>query len=74
LAGLDWDAVGENLAAGEAFGTPQAVFDAWLESPGHRANLESPDYRYAGAGYAADPQPTTEYPHVHHWTMAFLKR
>lgn len=73
LAGVDWDNVGENLAAGTSFGTPQAVFDAWLASPGHRANLESEGYVYAGAGYAHDPEPSSEHPHVHHWTLLLLK-
>lgn len=73
LAGVEWENVGENLAAGTAFGTPQAVFDAWLASPGHRANLESESYAYAGAGYAHDTEPSSEHPHVHYWTLLLLK-
>jgi uncharacterized protein YkwD len=72
-AGLDWQAVGENLVAGPDFGTPQAVFDAWLASPGHRANLESDQYEFAGAGYVQDSGPTEDFPHVHFWTLVLLK-
>jgi uncharacterized protein YkwD len=72
LADIDWSAVGENIAAG--YSTPQAVFDAWLASPEHRANMESDSFTYAGAGYAQDGDPTPEFPQVHYWAMAFLRR
>ena len=39
---------GENIAAG--FPTPAAVLAAWLQSPGHRANIENPAYVVTGAG------------------------
>jgi uncharacterized protein YkwD len=39
---------GENIAAG--FTTPAAVLAAWLQSPGHRANIENPAYVVTGAG------------------------
>jgi uncharacterized protein YkwD len=39
---------GENIAYG--YQTPQAVMDAWLNSPGHRANIESPSYAAIGIG------------------------
>jgi uncharacterized protein YkwD len=41
-------ATGENIAAGQR--TPQSVFRSWLESPGHRRNIESPAFRYIGIG------------------------
>jgi uncharacterized protein YkwD len=41
-------ALGENIAAGQR--TPQAVFRAWLNSPGHRRNIELAAYRYIGVG------------------------
>jgi uncharacterized protein YkwD len=44
---------GENIAAGYA--TAQAVVDGWLNSPGHRANIERPEYRSTGAGAAGAP-------------------
>jgi uncharacterized protein YkwD len=42
---------GENIAAG--FVTPTAVLAAWLQSAGHRANIENPRYVVTGAGVAA---------------------
>ncbi len=39
---------GENIAAG--FSTAAAVLGAWLQSPGHRANIENPAYVVTGAG------------------------
>ena len=39
---------GENVAAG--FATPAAALAAWLQSPGHRANIENPAYVVTGAG------------------------
>jgi uncharacterized protein YkwD len=41
---------GENIAAG--FSTPASVLAAWLQSPGHRANIENPAYVVTGAGAA----------------------
>ncbi|MHC4600474.1 MAG: IPT/TIG domain-containing protein [Planctomycetota bacterium] len=40
--------VGENIAAGYA--TPQAVMDAWMNSPGHRANILDPNFTEIGIG------------------------
>jgi uncharacterized protein YkwD len=42
--------VGENIAAG--FQTPETVMQAWLLSPGHRANLEAPRWTVIGVGVA----------------------
>jgi uncharacterized protein YkwD len=39
---------GENLAAGSAWSTAQAAFDAWKASPGHDANLRGPYYVSVG--------------------------
>jgi uncharacterized protein YkwD len=72
LADVDWSSVGENIAAG--YSTPQAVFDAWMASPEHRANMESDAFTYAGAGYAQDAAPTPDFPQVYYWAMAFLRR
>jgi uncharacterized protein YkwD len=44
---------GENLASGYA--TAQAVVTAWLSSPGHRANIERPEFRATGVGAAGAP-------------------
>jgi uncharacterized protein YkwD len=44
---------GENIGMGYA--TAQAVVDAWLASPEHRANIERPEYRATGVGAAGAP-------------------
>ena len=44
-------ALGENLAWGTgSFGTPRGAVDAWMNSPGHRANLLRRAYRDVGIG------------------------
>jgi uncharacterized protein YkwD len=46
--------VGENIASGSGtMATPRAIVEAWMESPGHRANLLSPCFRDVGIGMAA---------------------
>ena len=42
---------GENIAAG--YPTPASVVNGWLNSPGHRANIENPSYVSMGAGAAS---------------------
>lgn len=49
-AGYAFASIGENVAGGYA--SPEAVVDAWMKSPGHRAILLSPEPRHAGLGYA----------------------
>jgi len=72
LARVDWTQVAENVAS--AHSTPQAVFDAWLRSPTHRANIETDGYAFAGVGYALESSPPPDYPDAHYWAMVFLKR
>jgi len=44
-------ALGENLAWGTGgLATPRAVMTAWMESPGHRANVVKRAYREVGIG------------------------
>jgi uncharacterized protein YkwD len=43
--------VGENLAWGSGpLGSPRAIVQAWIDSPGHRKNLLSPRYSAVGLG------------------------
>ncbi|MBA2460485.1 MAG: CAP domain-containing protein [Actinobacteria bacterium] len=42
---------GENIAYG--YPTAQSVFDGWLASPGHRANIENPNWAAIGSGAAS---------------------
>lgn len=48
-AGYTYSSAGENIAAG--YGTPAAVMDGWMNSPGHRANILSTSFREIGVGY-----------------------
>jgi uncharacterized protein YkwD len=54
LAGYVGQQIGENIAAGQD--SVRKVLDGWLASPGHCANLMSPQYRDLGAAYATDPK------------------
>ena len=40
--------MGENIAAGQ--GSPSDVMEAWMNSPGHRANIMNPDFEAVGVG------------------------
>jgi uncharacterized protein YkwD len=65
--GYAWQYVGENIAGGQD--TVDEVFDAWIGSPGHCANLMSPnftDYGFACAFNSASIYRT-------HWTQVFAK-
>jgi uncharacterized protein YkwD len=42
--------VGENIAGG--YRTPETVMQAWLQSPGHRANIEAATWTVLGVGVA----------------------
>lgn len=43
-----WSSIGENIAAGQR--TPRDAVNAWLKSPGHRANLLNPRFTQVGVG------------------------
>lgn len=45
---IDCGAAGENIAMG--YGSVTAVMDAWMNSPGHRANILTEDFEYVGLG------------------------
>jgi uncharacterized protein YkwD len=57
---LGW---GENIAYG--YSTPADVMNAWLNSPGHKANIENPSFNTTGIGVAANAQG------VYYWTQDF---
>jgi len=66
-AGYDWTAVGENIAAGQP--TIDTVMNAWLDSPGHCANIMYPSYTEIGAAsYAVSG---SDYPI--YWTQDFAR-
>lgn len=47
--GIKWSAWGENIAAGQR--TPEIIVNAWMNSPGHRANILSNNFSKIGVGY-----------------------
>jgi len=52
--GLSRWGIGENVAWGSGeHGTPEAIVQAWMNSPGHRANILSRDWREIGVGFSA---------------------
>lgn len=59
-AGIRYVAAGENIAYGHATGA--SVLKAWLESSGHRANIENPTYTHHGVGKVGT-----------YWTHVFLR-
>ena len=62
----NWTVVGENVAAG--YGSPEAVVAGWMNSPGHRVNILSPNYREIGIGLVNGGKYGT------YWTQEFGSR
>ena len=58
-----WMSLGENVAYG--YGTVDAVMTAWMNSPGHRANLLNGSFTHVGLGQAAAGNGTL------YWTQDF---
>jgi len=48
-AGISWTNVAENVARGQQ--SPQAVVNAWMNSPDHRANILNPSRTHLGVGF-----------------------
>lgn len=61
--GISYKAAGENIAKGQR--TPQEVVQAWMDSPGHRANILNANFTHIGVGYVK----TGNY-----WTQQFIKK
>ena len=64
----NYDALGENVAAGYA--TPEAVVDAWMSRPQHRANVLSPNHSELGVGYSFNEAGAYQ----HYWVLDFGNR
>ncbi|MFF2908206.1 CAP domain-containing protein [Paenibacillus sp. NPDC057934] len=47
--GITYRAAGENIAMGQR--SPEEVMTAWMNSPGHRANILNKDFNYIGVGF-----------------------
>ncbi|HLA54938.1 MAG TPA: CAP domain-containing protein [Flavobacterium sp.] len=63
---LNAEKVGENVAYNYA--TPEAAFNAWLNSPGHKANIEG-DYTSFGISVTENPDNGKKY-----FTNIFVKQ
>jgi uncharacterized protein YkwD len=51
--------IGENIAWGtEGQGSPAAIVNGWMHSPGHRANILKPEYREIGIGISVGDGPS----------------
>ena len=59
-AGITYSYAGENIAYG--YPSASAVLAAWLASPGHRANIENPNFTHHGVGRVGT-----------YWTHVFIK-
>ena len=59
--GFRWSTWGENVAYGQT--SAQQVMTAWLNSPGHRANILNPRFTHIGVGAVAQANGTI------FWTM-----
>ena len=59
--GIRYSAWGENIAAGQR--TPEEVVRAWMNSPGHRANILGSHFTRIGVGYVNSGRP--------YWTQMF---
>jgi len=62
-AGFNGTVMGENIAAG--YTTPESVVQAWMNSPGHCANIMRAAYKYLGVGYTSGGS------YGHYWTQDF---
>jgi spore coat assembly protein SafA/uncharacterized protein, YkwD family len=63
--GITFTAAGENIAYGQR--SPEEVMNAWMNSPGHRANILSRTYNQIGVGVAKSSNGT------YYWTQEFIK-
>lgn len=61
--GITYRTAGENIAKGQQ--TPEAVVQAWMDSPGHRANILNDSFTHIGIGYVEQGN---------HWTQQFIAK
>ena len=65
-----WRAIVENITAGTNTDTAQKAVNAWLQSPGHCANLMNPHYTEIGMAHVYKGDSTLS----HYWTQVFGSR
>lgn len=61
--GISYKSAGENIAQGQR--SPQEVVQAWMDSPGHRANILNSTYTHIGVGYIEQGN---------YWTQQFIQK
>lgn len=61
-AGISYKRAAENIAMGQR--SAKEVVDAWMKSPGHRANILNPQLTHMGVGYDAKG---------HYWVQQFTQ-
>lgn len=61
--GVQYSSAGENIAMGQP--TPEAVVAAWMNSPGHRANIMNGSFTHLGIGYVVKGGKA-------YWTQQFI--
>lgn len=66
--GYTWTRMAENIATGNT--TPEEVVAGWLQSPGHCANIMSPNLKELGVGYAYNAGSS----YGHYWVQDFGTR
>jgi uncharacterized protein YkwD len=66
--GIEYQTAGENIAVGHD--TPVQVEEAWMDSPGHKANILNSSFNRIGLGIALI-QPGDEYAPGYYWVQVF---
>ncbi|MDS9471229.1 CAP domain-containing protein [Sporosarcina pasteurii] len=61
--GVTYRSAAENIAMGQR--SAQEVVKAWMESPGHRQNILTPNFTHIGIGYDANGN---------YWTQQFIQK
>ena len=64
--GINYRSAGENIAAGQT--TAESVMKSWMNSPGHKKNILSPNFTHIGVGYAKGGS------YGHYWTQQFMSK
>lgn len=64
--GVDEKGQGENIGWDEA--TPEEVFESWMASESHRANILNPNVTKMGVGYSFDANSAWG----HQWVQLFV--
>jgi uncharacterized protein YkwD len=67
--GYQYSRAAENISGGQS--TPEAAVQAWMNSPGHRANILNPKLQEIGVGYYFLANDTGNVNYKHYWTQVF---